>query len=92
MGHGGMANGLPDVKQPVITRRVDVAGRVRDHIGQGLAGQVDADRLVIPERFRTEPEEAQPKAGQQSAQQGEAQPRRVRLSLRRGIGHVCMLA
>ena len=57
----------PTVEQQVVAGRVDVAGGVGDQVGQALARQVDADRLVVPQALGAQAVEAQGKGQEHDA-------------------------
>jgi hypothetical protein len=44
---------------------MNVARRVSNEFGEGLAGKIDADSFIVPERFSPQPVEAQGKGCQE---------------------------
>ena len=68
MGKGGVRQQVPAMQQQIVAGRVDVAGSVGEHGRYGQPRQVDADRLVVPERFRTQAVQAQGEGEQQGEQ------------------------
>jgi hypothetical protein len=56
------------VEQEIVSRRVDVASGVGHQRRQALAGQVDADRLVVPQAAGPQAVEAQGKGQEEGGE------------------------
>ena len=59
----------PAAQQNVIAGRMDVACCMAEELGQAAAGEIGADRFVIPQAVGAEPEEAQGGAGENDQHQ-----------------------